>query len=41
MNEGSQIHPMHLHGMPQLVIAKDGMPLTQPAVRGHRHRRSG
>jgi len=30
MNEGSQIHPMHLHGMPQLVIAKDGMPLTTP-----------
>jgi uncharacterized cupredoxin-like copper-binding protein len=30
MNEGSQIHPMHLHGMPQLVIAKDGMPRTTP-----------
>jgi uncharacterized cupredoxin-like copper-binding protein len=30
MNEGSQIHPMHLHGMPQLVIAKDGMPRTDP-----------
>jgi manganese oxidase len=30
MNEGTQIHPMHLHGMPQLVIAKDGMPLTNP-----------
>jgi manganese oxidase len=27
MNEGLQIHPMHLHGMPQLVIAKDGYPL--------------
>src|SRR5262249_43263656 len=24
LNEGTQIHPMHLHGMPQLVIAKDG-----------------
>jgi FtsP/CotA-like multicopper oxidase with cupredoxin domain len=24
MNEGLMIHPMHLHGMPQLVIAKDG-----------------
>jgi FtsP/CotA-like multicopper oxidase with cupredoxin domain/plastocyanin len=24
MNEGLQIHPMHLHGMPQKVIAKDG-----------------
>lgn len=24
MNEGLQIHPMHLHGLPQRVIAKDG-----------------
>ncbi len=30
MNEGLQIHPMHLHGMPQLVIAKDGFPLPSP-----------
>jgi plastocyanin len=30
MNEGQQIHPMHLHGIPQLVIAKDGNPLAQP-----------
>jgi uncharacterized cupredoxin-like copper-binding protein len=30
MNEGAQIHPMHLHGIPQLVIAKDGIPLPQP-----------
>jgi len=30
MNEGLQIHPMHLHGMPQLVIAKDGYPLPTP-----------
>jgi len=30
MNEGLQIHPMHLHGLPQLVIAKDGFPLPQP-----------
>jgi FtsP/CotA-like multicopper oxidase with cupredoxin domain len=30
MNEGVQIHPMHLHGMPQMVIAKDGMPLANP-----------
>lgn len=30
MNEGSMIHPMHLHGMPQLVIARDGYPLPQP-----------
>jgi FtsP/CotA-like multicopper oxidase with cupredoxin domain len=30
MNEGLQIHPMHLHGIPQMVIAKDGYPLPQP-----------
>jgi FtsP/CotA-like multicopper oxidase with cupredoxin domain len=30
MNEGMQVHPMHLHGMPQLVIAKDGRPLPDP-----------
>ena len=30
MNEGLQIHPMHLHGMPQRVITKDGYPLPQP-----------
>ena len=30
MNEGMQIHPMHLHGMKQTVIAKDGYPLPQP-----------
>ena len=30
LNEGLQIHPMHLHGIPQLVIAKDGNPLPQP-----------
>lgn len=29
-NEGLQIHPMHLHQMPQLVYAKDGIPLDQP-----------
>jgi FtsP/CotA-like multicopper oxidase with cupredoxin domain len=28
MNEGLLIHPMHLHGMPQLVFAKDGYPQT-------------
>jgi len=28
LNEGTQIHPMHLHGMAQLVIAKDGYPIT-------------
>ena len=30
MNEGQQIHPMHLHGMEQYVIAKDGEPLASP-----------
>lgn len=29
-NEGLQIHPMHLHQFPQLVYAKDGIPLEQP-----------
>ena len=32
MNEGQIIHPMHLHGLPQRVIAKDGHPLAQPYV---------
>ena len=32
MNEGTQIHPMHLHGMPQMVIAKDGFPLATPSM---------
>jgi uncharacterized cupredoxin-like copper-binding protein len=26
-NEGLQVHPMHLHGFEQLVVAKDGEPL--------------
>jgi manganese oxidase len=30
MNEGLQIHPMHLHGIPQRVIAIDGYPLDAP-----------
>ncbi len=30
MNEGLLIHPMHLHGLPQRVFAKDGWPLPQP-----------
>jgi manganese oxidase len=29
-NEGLQIHPMHLHQMPQLVVAKDGFALDAP-----------
>ena len=30
MNEGMMIHPMHLHGMPMTVIAKDGWPQPTP-----------
>jgi FtsP/CotA-like multicopper oxidase with cupredoxin domain len=30
MNEGVMAHPMHLHGMVQRVIAKDGIPLEFP-----------
>jgi FtsP/CotA-like multicopper oxidase with cupredoxin domain len=30
MNEGQMIHPMHLHGLDQIVIAKDGFPLANP-----------
>jgi FtsP/CotA-like multicopper oxidase with cupredoxin domain len=30
LNEGISAHPMHLHGLPQLVVAKDGFPLAQP-----------
>jgi FtsP/CotA-like multicopper oxidase with cupredoxin domain len=30
MNEGLMAHPMHLHGMPMEVIAKDGYPLPNP-----------
>ena len=30
MNEGNMLHPMHLHGLEQQVIAKDGWPLPQP-----------
>lgn len=29
-NEGSQIHPMHLHQFDQIVVAKDGYPLDAP-----------
>ncbi len=29
-NEGLLIHPMHLHQFPQLVYAKDGIPLDHP-----------
>jgi manganese oxidase len=30
LHEGAMLHPMHLHGMPQLVIARDGWLLPQP-----------
>ena len=30
LNEGVMAHPMHLHGMTQRVIAKDGIPLQFP-----------
>ena len=29
-NEGTQIHPMHLHQFDQIVVAKDGFPLDSP-----------
>ncbi|MGK0274936.1 MAG: FtsP/CotA-like multicopper oxidase with cupredoxin domain [Ilumatobacter sp.] len=29
-NEGLTAHPMHLHQFPQLIFAKDGIPLDQP-----------
>jgi FtsP/CotA-like multicopper oxidase with cupredoxin domain len=31
-NEGSQVHPMHLHQFDQIVVAKDGYPLDEPYV---------
>ena len=40
-NEGLQIHPMHLHGFPQLVFSKDGYPLDQPVLGRHSQRCSG
>ena len=30
MNEGSMMHPWHLHGMPMHVVARDGYPLPNP-----------
>lgn len=30
LNEGLQIHPMHLHGTEVLVVARDGAPLDEP-----------
>ena len=37
-NEGTQIHPMHMHQFDQIVIAKDGYPLDEPYVGGHPQR---
>jgi FtsP/CotA-like multicopper oxidase with cupredoxin domain len=31
MNEGSMMHPWHLHGMPMHVVARDGFPLGSAA----------
>lgn len=30
MNQGLMAHPMHLHGLPQLVVARDGWAQPQP-----------
>ncbi|MFH0243961.1 multicopper oxidase family protein [Streptomyces sp. HK10] len=30
VNAGTMAHPMHLHGLDQLVVAKDGFPLKEP-----------
>jgi FtsP/CotA-like multicopper oxidase with cupredoxin domain len=30
LNEGVMNHPMHLHGMPQQIFAKDGYPVDPP-----------
>jgi FtsP/CotA-like multicopper oxidase with cupredoxin domain len=30
LNEGQLIHPMHLHGMPMTIVARDGYPQPQP-----------
>ncbi|MDZ7675297.1 MAG: multicopper oxidase domain-containing protein [Acidimicrobiales bacterium] len=30
LNEGMQVHPMHQHQFPQLIVAKDGIPLDNP-----------
>ncbi|HLG12557.1 MAG TPA: multicopper oxidase domain-containing protein [Dehalococcoidia bacterium] len=32
LNEGVMNHPMHLHGMPMLVFAKDGWPINPPQL---------
>jgi FtsP/CotA-like multicopper oxidase with cupredoxin domain len=30
LNEGMMYHPMHLHGMPMTVFARDGYPIVPP-----------
>ena len=37
-NEGTQIHPMHLHQFDQIVVAKDGYPLDAPVHGRHAQR---
>ncbi len=32
LNEGVMAHPMHLHGLPQMVIARDGIPVTPYSI---------
>jgi manganese oxidase len=32
MNEGLMIHPMHLHGIPQKLVAKDGYSVPMPQM---------
>src|SRR3970040_1331792 len=32
MNEGNMNHPMHLHGMPMEVFARDGYPINPPSL---------
>jgi FtsP/CotA-like multicopper oxidase with cupredoxin domain len=33
MNEGSMMHPWHLHGMPMRIVARDGYPLGSASFR--------
>ena len=40
MNEGLMIHPMHLHGMPMTVIAKDGWDAAGAVEVRHAERRA-
>ena len=40
-NEGTLYHPMHLHQFPQLVVARDGIPLDFPVLGRHGLGRTG